>query len=595
MFGIAPEILFIYGLILLAIVLFVNKRVSFDITSLILLAILVVSGVLTPKEGLSGFSNPATVTIACMFILSEGLRKTGALDIVGDYFFKLSKLNYRIAIFIIMLVIGVISAFINNTAAVAIFIPVIISLSKDLGQSASKLLMPLSFAAMFGGVFTLIGTSTNLLVDSIAKENELSGFTMFEFVPVASIFFVVGFIYLFTVGIKIIPDRRKDKSLTDTFEMQSYLTDVVLQPNSEFVSTPLKNTELIKDLDLDIVEVFDAKMNSKPDRDNITLESNDVLRIRGSVKELNKLLKREDVLIKPTKAWEDKDFELGNAQLVEAVVAPESSYEGKKLKQLSLYNQFEGIVLAIRQKGKIEQEHLSNIRLKSGTSLLLYVKRERVNDIKISEEFVLATEVNLPDHDTKKIPVALSIIAGVVGFAAFGILPIVATAICGVIMMVLTGCLSNEEAYESINWKVIFLLGGVLPLGIAMQKTGAAQLMVDELISQFKSLGPRAVLSAFFFLSMMLTNLISNQATAALLAPIAIQASLTLDINATPLLVAVTMAASLSFMTPIGYQTNTMIFGPGQYKFSDFVKVGTPLNILFWIIGTFTIPYFWPF
>lgn len=595
MFGIAPEILFIYGLILLAVVLFVNKRVSFDITSLILLAILVVLGILTPKEGLSGFSNPATVTIACMFILSEGLRKTGALDIVGEYFYKLSKLNFRIAILIIMLVIGVISAFINNTAAVAIFIPVIISLSKDLGQSASKLLMPLSFAAMFGGVFTLIGTSTNLLVDSIAKDNDLVGFTMFEFVPVASIFFVIGFIYLFTVGIKIIPERRKDESLTDTFEMQSYLTDVVLQPNSDFVDTPLMNTELIKDLDLDIVEVFDAKMKSKPDRENITLESNDVLRIRGSVKELNKLLNREDVLIKPTKAWEDKDFELGNAQLVEAVVAPESTYEGKKLNQLSLYHHFEGIVLAIRQKGKIEQEHLSDIRLRSGTSLLLYVKKERVNDIKLSEEFVLATEINLPDHDTSKIPVAIAIIAGVVGFAAFGVLPIVATAICGVILMVLTGCLTNEEAYQSINWKVIFLLGGVLPLGIAMQKTGAAQLMVDGMITHFEHLGPTAVLSAFFFLSMMLTNLISNQATAALLAPIAIEAAITLGIDATPLLVAVTMAASLSFMTPIGYQTNTMIFGPGQYKFTDFVKVGTPLNILFWIIGTFTIPYFWPF
>lgn len=595
MFGIAPEILFVYGLILLAVVLFVNKRISFDTTSLILLAILVVSGILTPKEGLSGFSNPATVTIACMFILSEGLRKTGALDIVGEYFYTLSKLNFNIAMFIIMLVIGVISAFINNTAAVAIFIPVIISLSRDLGQSASKLLMPLSFAAMLGGVFTLIGTSTNLLVDSIARDNDLAGFTMFEFAPVAAIFFVTGFIYLFTIGIKIIPKRRKDESLTDTFEMQSYLTDVVLQPNSEFVSTPLENTGLIKDLDLDIVEVFDAKMSSKPNRGSITLESNDVLRIHGSVKELNKLLNREDVLIKPTKAWEDKDFELGNAQLVEAVVAPESSYEGKKLNQLNIYQQYEGIVLAIRQRGKIEKEQLADIRLQRGTSLLLYVDKERVNDIKTSEEFVLATEINLPEHKRSKIPIALAIIAGVVGFAAFGVLPIVATAICGVILMILTGCLTNEEAYQSINWKVIFLLAGVLPLGIAMQKTGAAQLLVDGLITQFESLGPTAVLSAFFFLSMMLTNLISNQATAALLAPIAIEAATTLGIDATPFLVAVTMAASLSFITPIGYQTNTMIFGPGHYKFTDFVKVGTPLNIIFWIIGTFAIPYFWPF
>ncbi|HBQ58178.1 MAG TPA: SLC13 family permease, partial [Balneolaceae bacterium] len=509
MLGTGLEIWSVYALILLAIILFVNKRIPFDITSLIILAILVVSGILTPEEGLSGFSNPATVTIACMFILSEGLRRTGALDIVGDYFSKLGKLNYRLAVFIIMGIIGVISAFINNTAAVAIFIPVIISLSRDLGESASKLLMPMSFAAMFGGVCTLIGTSTNLLVDSIARDNDLAGFGMFEFAPVGFIFFGAGFLYIFTVGIKMIPERRKDESLTDTFDMQSYLTDVVLEPNSTFVGTPLKNTKLIQDLDLDIVEVFDTDMNSKTDRESIELEANDVLRIRGSVKELNKLLNREDVIIKPTKTWEDQDFELGNAQLVEAVIVPESTYEGKKMDELKLYHQYEGIVLAIRQRGKVQQEHLSEIRLQSGTSLLLYTKKERVNDIKTSEEFVLATEIELPDSKTSKIPVALGIIAGVVGLAALGILPIVASAICGVILMIMTGCISNEEAYQSINWKVIFLLGGVLPLGVAMQKTGAAEILVELLIQQLESLGPTAVLSAFFFLSMMLTNVIS--------------------------------------------------------------------------------------
>lgn len=207
----------------------------------------------------------------------------------------------------------------------------------------------------------------------------------------------------------------------------------------------------------------------------------------------------------------------------------------------------------------------------------------------------MASEIELPEYKSSKIPVALSIIALVVGLAALGVLPIVTTAICGVILMVMTGCLSNEEAYQSINWKVIFLLGGVLPLGVAMQKTGAAELLVSGLITQLESFGPTAVLSAFFFLSMMLTNVISNNATAVLLAPVAIEAAASIGVSPVPMLVAVTLAASLSFMTPIGYQTNTMIFGPGQYTFKDFLKVGTPLNILFWIIGTFTIPYFWPF
>lgn len=594
MFGIPLDIMAVYGLIVLAIFLFVSKRISFDVTSLILMAILIVSGILTPKEGLSGFSNPATITIACMFILSEGLRRTGALDILGDYFLHLGKLNYMVAILIIMAGIGVISAFINNTAAVAIFIPVIISLSKDLKVSASKLLMPLSFAAMFGGVCTLIGTSTNLLVNSIAAENGIEKFTMFDFSSVGIVFFIVGFIYVFSIGIRLIPKRRKEESLTDTFDMQEYLTDVVLKPNSKFIDTPLQNTALIKNLDLDIIEVFDKEGKSKFDRESVVLDSGDILRIRGGVEEINKLLKRGDVTIQLTENFEDRDFEKGNAKLVEAVVAPESSLEGKMLDQVKFYEEYEAILLAVRQRGELKQDKFADIRLDSGTSLLLYAKKERIKDIKTAAEFVLASTVDLPDHKKEKIPVAISIIAGVVGLAAFGVMPIVASAVCGVILMILTGCISNEAAYKAINWKVIFLLGGVLPLGVAMQKTGAAQLMADAVINQLQNYGPRAVLSAFFLLSMSLTNVISNQATAALLAPIAIDTAATLGINAEPLLLAVTYAASLSFMTPIGYQTNTMIFGPGQYKFSDFLKVGTPLNIIFWIIGTFVIPYFWP-
>lgn len=594
MFGIPLDILAVYGLILVAVFLFISKRISFDITSLILMAVLVVSGILTPSEGLSGFSNPATVTIACMFILSEGLRRTGALNIVGDYFMRLGTVNYLLALLVIMAGIGIISAFINNTAAVAIFIPVIISLSKDLKVSPSKLLMPLSFAAMFGGVCTLIGTSTNLLVNSIAEENGIQPFGMFDFSPVGIFFFIAGFLYLFTIGIKIIPERRSHENLTDSFEMQDYLTDVILNEGSKFTGTPLQDTGLVHDLDLDIIEVFDKDNKSKIDRETLVLEANDVLRIRGGVKEINKLLNREDVTIKLNETWQDKDFELGNAQLIETVIAPESSFDGKELSEIAFYQDYEAVLLAVRQEGRVQQENFNKIRLQSGTSLLLYCKKERVQDIKEASEFVLASTIEIPDFKNEKIPVALGIIAGVVALAAFNIIPIVASAICGVILMILSGCISNEEAYRSINWKVIFLLGGILPLGVAMQKTGAAQLMADTVITSLESFGPRAILSAFFFLSMMLTNIISNQATAALLAPIAIETASQVGVNAEPLLLAVTYAASLSFMSPIGYQTNTMIFGPGQYTFADFLKVGTPLNIIFWLIGTFLIPIFWP-
>ncbi len=429
MFGISLDILFVYFLLLCAVFLFVNKRISFDVASLIIMACLIVSGILTPSEGLSGFSNSATLTIACMFILSEGLTQTGALDKGGDYFLEFSRYLFKVAVLIIMLIIGVISAFINNTAAVAIFIPVLIGLSKKLGKSASKLLMPLSFAAMFGGVSTLTGTSTNLLVDSIATDNGLQPFSMFEFAPMGIIYFVAGFIYLFVLGIDMIPCRREKEDLTENFGMGEYLTDVKLGENSEYVDTPL----------------------------------------------------------------------------------------------------------------------------------------------------------------------AVGIIIGMVGLAAFGVMPIMASAICGVVLMILSGCLTNEEAWRSINWKVIFLLAGMLPLGVAMGKTGAASLMADTSIAYLEAFGPRAVLSAFFFLFMMLTNVISNQARAALQAPITIEVSQSIGVNAEPMLVAVTMAALLSFMSPIGYQTNTMIFGLGQYRFSDFLRIGTPLNLIFLGLGTLSILMIWSF
>lgn len=576
MFGIATEILWVYFLIGLAVFLFINNRVSFDIASLIIMALLVVTGILTPAEGLSGFSNQATVTIACMFILSEGLTQTGALTRVGDFFLQLNRYPFRIALFIIMLIIAVISAFINNTAAVAIFIPVIIGLAKKLGKSASKLLMPLSFAAMFGGVCTLIGTSTNLLVDSIATDNGLEPFTMFEFAPMGLIFLVAGFAYLFTIGINQIPKRREEENLTDNFAMSEYLTDVVLDASSDFVDTPLYGSALLEDLDLEIVEVYREDGKAKTDRNTITLRANDVPRIRGSIDEINKLLFREDVHIIPNAPWRDSDFEVGNAKLIEVVVSPESSYVGKKLKHIQLYEEFEAILLAIRQGGSLQQEDLDEVRLQGGTSLLLFAKKERVASIKAAGEFILATEKDVAPTRKERIPVAVAILLWVVGLAAFNVLPIVVSATCGVILMILTGCLTNEQAWRSVNWKVIFLLAGMLPLGVAMEKTGAATLLADTGISYLETYGPRAVLSAFFFLSMMLTNIISNQATAALLAPIAIEVSRSIGVHPEPMLIAVTMAASLSFMSPIGYQTNTMIFGPGQYTFGDFLRIGTP-------------------
>ena len=660
------DVLVVFALIVLAIVLFAWERVSFDVTAVLIMVTLMLSGILTPEEGLAGLSNAATVTIGAMFILSEGLRRTGMLSVVGAYFSRLGRQNYWLALLVMIGTVGVVSAFINNTAAVAIFIPVVIGMADDLDVSPSKLLMPLSFASMFGGVCTLIGTSTNILVSSIAEKNGLAGFSMFEFAPLGVIFFAVGGAYLFSVGLPLIPERRGRGDLTADYEMRAYLTDVVIEPNFSYRGRPLEETPLTRDLDLDVLGVFQDTDGEKAQAQKVSateqrmgegreevqrqagsdggpgalkrqqgvdqkahyqkatattpgpavpaeahrreedgeepeqgtsavLETGDVLRIRGNAREIEKLIEREGVRLRPTGEWYDVDLERGPDALVEAVIAPDSALAGETVGTVDFRERFGAIPLAVRQRGELQQDHLGAIRLSGGDAVLLMMDRERIREVTGDDSFVVTSEVGVPQYRWERVGLALAILAMVVGVAALDLMPIVVTAVAGCVLMVLTGCLTTQEAYEAVNWKVIFLLAGVLPLGTAMDKTGAADLLAAALLSGLGDLGPTAVLSGFFFLSMILTNVVSNQATAALLAPIALQAAGTLGVGARPLLVAITFAASLSFMTPVGYQTNTMIYGPGQFKFTDFTKVGAPLNLVFWILGTLLIPVFWAF
>jgi di/tricarboxylate transporter len=592
------DIFIVFALLAVAVVLFATEIVSFDVTAILLLSTLLMTGILEPTatEGFSGFSNAATITIGAMFVLSEGLRKSGALRSVGDFFIEVGQEDFWRTLTVMMVIVGVVSAFINNTAAIVIFIPIIIRVAGDLGVSASKLLMPLSFASMFGGVCTLIGTSTNILVSSIAEDHGLEPFSMFEFSGLGLVFMAVGGVYLYTVGVNLIPPRRKEeRELTAQYEMQEFLTDVVLEPASEHLGTPVDETPLTRDLDIDVLQVFRSAEEPVRRERSAPLEAGNVMRIRGSAGEIERLLEREDVALVPAHRWHDVDFEGGPDMLVEAVTAPDSPLASRSMEDVDFVERFGAVPLAIRRRGQLKQEHMGEVELEGGDTVLLNIDRERVPEVERDSSFVLTSEVDVPTYRPNKMPVAIAILAGVIASAAFNLLSISVAALAGCVLMIVSGCITTDEAYESINWKVMFLLIGVIPLGVAMEKTGAADLMSDALLGVLGDLGPTAAVSGFFFLSMMLTNIISNQATAALLAPIAIQAAESLGVSARPLLMAITYAASLSFMTPVGYQTNTLIYGPGQYKFTDFTKVGTPLNILFWLIATFLIPLIWSF
>ncbi len=590
------SIVLVFIVILCAVVLFATEKLSVDLVAITVMATLLTLGIITPTEAISGFSNQATVTVAAMFVISAALFKTGAVNYLGKITSDVFKKNYWFGLVTVMIAVGFFSAFINNTPVVAIFIPILLGVANDIHASPSKLLMPLSFASMFGGVCTLLGSSTNILVSSIAVDLKQPAFSMFEFAPLGLIMFAIGTTYMLTIGIRLIPDRRSEGGLISTFRLREYITEIVLLEDSKSAGKTIKDAPLVKDIDITIIEIQrgeDFKAVPSPD---FVLKAGDVLRVRCDLEKLNKIQEQEGVMFKPQYKWRDSDFDTDEMKLVEVVIAPNTEFVGKSLQQLSFRERFGATVLALRHRGRLLIEKISDTKLDAGDALLLEVRTTRYNQLRKNQAFVVISEIEQPRYRKSKLIPALLIVLGVILVATFNILPIVASAVIGAVLLILVGSLTMEEAYQAIEWRIIFLLAGILTLGVALEKTGGAELISKSVFSNVEAwLGLVALVSVFYLMTSVLTEVMSNNATGALLAPIAIATANSLGVSPRPFLVAVMFAASASFMTPVGYQTNTLIYGPGQYKFADFLKVGTPLNIIFWLTATFLIPVFWSF
>lgn len=589
------EIIIVLGVLALAVFLFITERVRVDVVALIVMALLLLSRIITPSQGLSGFSNTATVTVGAMFVLSAGLFRTGAVSFLGDFVSRVFRRGFWAGIFSVMIVVAVLSAFINNTPVIAIFLPILLGVARETGISASKILMPVSFASMFGGVCTLIGTSTNILVSSIAEKNGLRAFSMFEFAPLGLAMLVLGMAYMLLFGIRLIPNRRGSGDLVEEFALNEYLTEVVLLPTSTSLGMKISEAPLTHDLDLTILKIErDGEVLQLPAADDILLEG-DILLIRCNVEQIRALHEREGVEFKPRTKWADETLSSADHRLIEAVIAPNSRLVNSTLKSSNFRENYGATVLAIRHRGRLLREKLSETVMSAGDVLLIEIAADHLGTFKRSGDLIITSEMETTEFRRSKAAVAGVVVAGVVLAATLNLVPIVVAAVIGAIAMILAGCLSIEEAYDAIEWKIIFLLAGVLSLGIALDESGAASLVSSGMLRYVGVLGPIALVSAFYLITSLLTETMSNNATAALLAPIAIATAKTLGVDATPFLMAITFAASASFMTPIGYQTNTMIYGPGQYKFIDFVKVGAPLNLMFWLLATALIPLIWSF
>ena len=574
-----------------AVALFVSEKYPLDFVALLVLAMLLVLGLVTPEEGVSGFSNPATVTVAAMFILSAGLQKTGATAAVGRLMVRFGR-SYFTALVVIMGTIGVMSAFINNTAAVAVFIPLVMVVANRRKIAASRLLIPLSYASQFGGVCTLIGTSTNLLVSSISDQAGYGAFSMFEFSRMGLILFVTGVVFFLTLGRWLLPER-KAQELAVAYQLGEYITEMRVGRNSPLIGKTVRESRLGEDHDVTVLRLLHvAKAVWAPLRQ--TLELGDVLLVRGRLAELMHLRESARLELNVEFKLRDSTLQTEEMRLVQALVSPGSELIGLTLKDLDFRNRYKALVLAVQRRGETISDKLNSVSLGLGDALLIQAPEAQIRALRNDEDFIVLDEV--PGAGMQhKAPMVLAILAAVVGLAAFNVLPILVSALLGCAAMVLTRCLRLDEAYGAINWQVIFLLAGILPLGIAMQESGAAGFIADNAVGMVGDMGPVAVLAVVYLMTSIMTDCMSNNAAAVLLAPIAISTAEQAGINPRPLLMAITFAASTGFSTPVGYQTNTMIYNPGGYKYTDFLRTGVPLSILFWIMSVIFIPRFWSF
>ncbi|MGK7389417.1 MAG: SLC13 family permease [Candidatus Cyclobacteriaceae bacterium M2_1C_046] len=584
--------------IILAMVLFATEYLTVDLVALLIIATLVISGVLVPEEGVKGFANRATITVAAMFVISEALLKAGFLEAVSPFIGKIFQKKYLVTIASMMIGVGSISAFINNTPVVATLIPVVSNAARKAGKSPSKYLIPLSYGAIFGGTCTLIGTSTNILVSGIAVENGLDPFSMFLLLPLGLIFFLAGIIYMCLIGHKLLPERLKKDNIEYQYQINEYLTELKIVPHSDSSGKTIEDIFLKNGVDVEILQVKRDNRTFDNPKDDFQLKENDVLFIRGDIERIKELITKKGIEL--SEFENNKEEEEKETFLLEVVILPNSSLIGKRIGSINFTKKYHTNVLAIRQSGRLKYRNLKNTKIKAGDILLLQTnKGERENILELESKrqspFMSISQIGLPKVNKQKLALVIFTVVTIVVLATLGLVNIMIGAIAGIVFLNLTNVLNMQDTYSAIDWQVIFLLAGALSLGTALQETGLAGKIGDFMIYQVgKEYGTIVLISSLYLTTSILTEVMSNNAAVALLAPIAISISGSLGLNPVPLLLAITFAGSASFMTPVGYQTNTMVHSAGPYKFHDFMKVGTPLNIIFWLIATFLIPIIYP-
>ena len=592
------ESLLFLAIIFVAFILFIKEIFPIDVTALALLAILLATDLLTIEEAVSGFSNQAVLTVGLMFILSSALVKTGFLEVVAD---RLSSGNRApwATITLFLIITSISSAFINNTAAVAIFIPLALHLSGRLNISPSKLLIPLSYAGIYGGTITLIGTSTNLLVNSIAVDNGIAAFTMFEFSRMGLIFLIFGTLYTAFIVPKILPARVGVSSLTQNYRLSPYLTEMKIDSASPLTGSSLTKRQIGKNYGVDILAVIRGDFRFDSDFRNLTLKAGDIRLVHGTLEHFIELRDKESMLLLTDMKIDQSELLGTESTIVEGLVTQGSELIGSTLRDLDFRNTYDGFVVAVRREEKTLRERVSRIPLQFADTLLIFLPKNRINSLSNQNGLAILQELDLNIHKVRFWWLSIAVIPLIMITAAVGWMNILEAALIGTVILLLARSISIQEAYRAINWSVIVLIAAFVPVGIAMERSGAADIVASSIIrggNLFSAdIAPFASLSLLYLVAAILTASLSNNTAAIVLVPVALAISQQLGIDPRGMLLAVCFGASTSFMTPMGYQTNLMVYGPGRYQFKDFLIAGLPLNLAFWVLASIYIPKFWPF
>ncbi len=590
------EIVLVLSILGIAIVLFASERLRVDLISMMVLLSLLLTGLLTTEEAFSGFSNPAVITVWAIYIVSASLTHTGIADFIGQRILHVAGFSEWRLILFVMLTVGTMSAFMNNIGATAVLLPAVISMGRRARIPASKLLIPLAFGSLLGGVTTLIGTPPNLLVSAALADAGLTPFTLFDYTPMGLIIMVSSIFYMVVIGRRLLPERdhQDTTNLVGHYHLRNYLTELKVMPESPLIGRTIVESRLGEIHDLTVMGIIRNGRTRLGVLPNAHIQAGDLLLTKGNINQLLRVRREIGVAIEPELKLSDVDLTSPEADVVEVVISQKADFVGRTVAEIDFRGRFGLTVLAIWRNEESLVGRIGEIEMKLGDTLLVHGRRERIAALQNDDSFLVLSPIELELRRSSKAPLALIIFIGMILLVSFGVLHISAAAVLASILMILVGTLKMDEAYNAIEWQSVFLIAGMLPMGIAMDKTGTAQFLADAIIQISGNYGPQAIMIGLFVLTTIITEFMSNAAAAVLVAPIAISAAGVLGVDPRAFVMGVGIAASNSFLFPIGHQASVLVYGPGNYRFFDYTKVGLPLTLLIWVLMIIFLPVVWP-